>query len=754
MKLNYWSTDFIQWIQPKKVLGSTTLPIDFVSIDTRNLIGAEHGCFIALPGSFRSGLQFVDAAYEKNIRVFIMTEPPTIQHSDAVYLLVEDPIYALQTLASFHRSKMDFPILAIAGKNGKTTVKEWLYELIKSFYHVVRSPKSYNSQIGVPLSLLELSREANFGIFEVGFSSPKELRILYNLIHPTHFLVTSFFHEEATDRELMELLELVGSGFTWGPCEACPPEVVLLDEEFARPELECFTFNDAVSIKAAAIAVGISKHLGIPSEHICNQVSALQRLALRMESFNGKNNTLILNDTYNLDIDAFKYSLAYWATLDPSRPHGIYVGLDTSSLEKKSQLEALIKPYCPDFLAICDPASLPTTIPENSIILLKGTRKAKMEKFAALLREKQHQTILEINLTALRNNLVTFKKLINPEVKLLAMVKAQSYGSGLERLAEFLEAQGIDYLGVAFTSEGATLRKAGIKTPILVLNPDPNSYTDCIAYELEPTIFTFHQADLFIRALIDQNIRQYPIHIEVDTGMRRLGFDPSEIKDLVELCQAQPEIYIKGVFSHFVESDQKENRDFSLNQINRFKEVVLEIKQHVSHELLCHLANSEGIVNYPESHFNMVRLGLGMFGLTNSRIKNQLQPVLAWKSVVSQIKRVNKGESVSYSRSFIAGQDMKIAIIPLGYGDGFSRTLSNGKGGLYIQGKRCPVVGLVCMDMIMVDVSLIKDLKEGDEVVVFDNAVSLEALANQMNTIPYEVMTGISERVHRVYFTE
>ena len=754
MKLNCRSTDFIQWIQPKKVLGSTSLPIDFVSIDTRNLIGAEHGCFIALAGSFRSGLEFVEAAYHQNIRVFILSEPPSIQHEDAVYLIVNDPIKALQTLASVHRSRVNFPILAIAGKNGKTTVKEWLYELIKSSYHVVRSPKSYNSQIGVPLSLLELSSEATVGIFELAFSSPHELEILFDLINPSHFLVTNFFHDDAADGPLRDLLQRVPHAYTGAPCASCSSEVILLNEEFARPELACFAFNDPVSINAASMAIGISKHLGVPSERIREHVATLQRLALRMESFNGKNGTLVLNDTYNLDLDAFKYSLAYWATLDRARPHGIFVGLDADSLDKKGELEALIEPYHPDFLAIGAPAELPTNIPENSVILLKGTRKANMEKFAALLREKQHQTTLEINLTALRNNVVTFKKLLDPKVKLLAMVKAQSYGSGLEKLAEFLEAQGIDYLGVAYTSEGVALRKHGIKAPILVLNPDPHTYADCIAFALEPTIFTFHQADLFIRTLIEQDTRQYPIHIEVDTGMRRLGFEPSEVKAVLELCQAQPEIYIKGVFSHFVESDQREDREYSLSQINRFKEVIAEVKQQVTHELLCHLANSEGIVNYPEAHFNMVRLGLGMFGLSNSRVKDQLQPVLAWKSVVSQIKRVKKGESVSYSRSFIAVHDMKIAIIPLGYGDGYSRTLSNGVGGLRIHGKWCPIVGLVCMDMIMVDVSMHSDLKEGDEVVVFDDIASLEALAHQMNTIPYEVMTGISERVHRVYFTE
>jgi alanine racemase len=334
------------------------------------------------------------------------------------------------------------------------------------------------------------------------------------------------------------------------------------------------------------------------------------------------------------------------------------------------------------------------------------------------------------------------------------MVKAQSYGSGLKRLAEFLEAQGVDYFGVAFTSEGVALRKHGIKLPILVLNPDPESYSECIAYQLEPTIFTFNQLDLFIRVLIEQDINRYPIHVEVDTGMRRLGFEPNEIKSLLEVCQTQPEIYIKGVFSHFVESDEVENRAFSLAQIDRFQAVIRMVKSQISHELLCHMANSEGIVNYPEAHFNMVRLGLGMYGLTNSHIKHQLDPVLAWKSVVSQVKWVKKGESVSYARSFIAEQDLKIAVIPLGYGDGFSRALSNGQGGVTIQGQWCPTVGMICMDMMMVDVSSVPDVKEGDEVVVFDDITSLERLSNLMHTIPYEVMTGISERVHRVYFTE
>ncbi|MFM7594986.1 MAG: alanine racemase [Flavobacteriales bacterium] len=754
MKLNYFTSDFIEWIQPQKVLGDEVLPIDFVSIDSRSLFGAKNGCFIALKGSFRSGEDFVEAAYQQNIRVFLITRIPSTVHTDAVYLLVKDTLQALQLIASKHRQSITYPIVAIAGKNGKTTVKEWLYEIVKSVFQVVRSPKSYNSQLGVPLSLLALSNNATLGIIEVGLSKPTEFEVLYQIINPTHLIVTSFFQDPIINQELQKFLATTPNAFTGEDYPSRGDDVFLLDEQFAKDALFKVAFKDQVSIKSVAIAAGFAKYLGLPSKEIAEHVSTLRRLALRLETFNGKNNTIVVNDTYNLDLDAFRFSLEYLSSFDRGRPHCIYVGLDKNSMDKRTQLEALIEPYKPDHVFIDLPENLPSSFPEGSVVLLKGTRKAGMERFAANLREQQHQTTLEINLSALRNNLVRFKNLIHPGVNLLAMVKSQSYGSGLQRLAAFLEVQGVDYFGVAFTSEGVALRKHGIKKPILVLNPDPESYSECIAYQLEPTIFTFTQLDLFIRVLIELDINRYPIHVEVDTGMRRLGFEPNEIKSLLAVCQAQPEIYIKGVFSHFVESEETENRAFSLAQIERFQTVIQLVKSQISHDLLCHMANSEGIVNYPEAHFNMVRLGLGMYGLTNSILKHQLDPVLAWKSVVSQVKWVNESESVSYARSFIAKHDMKIAIIPLGYGDGFSRALSNGQGGVNIHGTWCPTVGMICMDMMMVDVSMLSEVKEGDEVVVFDDISSLERLSKQMNTIPYEVMTGISDRVHRVYFTE
>jgi alanine racemase len=755
LKLAFHSSDVVQWIQPLRIIGELDLPIQFISTDSRNLLGGKNGCFVALKGHFRSGEQFIESAYQKNVRVFISSQIPALIHPDAVYLIVEQPLKALQLIASMHRKTITCPVVAIAGKNGKTTVKEWVYELIKSKFHVVRSPKSYNSQLGVPLSLLELTSDATMGLIEVGISMPGELQALEALIEPTHAIVTSFFpNESALNEELLEFLASTPNAYSGEHHAKLPTHVMRLDQQTANPELKNVVFTDQVSIKSATIAIGFSKQLVHDNGFINEQVSTLRRLALRLETFNGKNNTIVVNDTYNLDLDALKYSLDYLSSFDRTRPHCIYVGLDANSLWMKPQLEAIIQPYNPTHVFIDLPEALPLSIPEGAVVLIKGTRKASMERFAARLRQKQHQTKLEINFSALRNNLVQFKNLLGSEVKLLAMVKAQSYGSGLEHLAGFLEAQGVDYLGVAYTSEGVALRKHGIQLPILVLNPDPESYLDCIEFALEPTIFTFNQLDLFIRTLIESDMERYPIHVEVDTGMRRLGFEPSEIKSLLEVCQAQPEVFVKGVFTHFVEAEETSTRLFSLTQIHRFEEVISLVKKQTNHEILCHMANSEGIVNFPEAHFNMVRLGLGMFGLTNSRLRSALEPVLSWKSVVSQVKGVPKGESVSYSRSFIASEDMKIAIIPLGYADGFSRSLSNGVGGVWIHNRWCATVGRVCMDMLMVDVSQIDEVCEGDEVVIFDSLTRLEQFASQQQTISYEVMTSISDRVHRVYIHE
>ena len=755
MKLAYTTADFRLWLNPKQVVGDLNLPIEFINTNTRTLLGQPFGCFFGLKGAFRSGHQFIEEAYEKNIRVFVTSELPTVRHKDAVYFQVDDPLLALQQLAARHRQTVDYPILVIAGKNGKTMVKEWLYELIKSEFHVVRSPKSYNSNLGVALSLFELTNQANFGIIEIAISKPEEFSHLIALVNPTHLLVTNFFKDQTTlNHELFNALSSVPTAFSGEGDEALPAFVNILTERIAYPELMNVSFNDSISLKAATLAIGIAKSIVGDHSMIALQAAKLRRLALRLETFNGKNNSIVINDTYNLDEDAFRFSLDYLAAFAKNRPHCVYVGLGQDQWHKKDVLAALIAPYQLDHVFIDLPERLPTSIPDNAIVLIKGSRKAAMEKFAARLREKQHQTKLEINLSALRHNLIQYKQFLSPQVKLLAMVKAQSYGTGLEKLAEFLELQGVDYLGVAYTNEGVSLRKMGIQLPILVLNPDPNSYLDCVEYALEPTIFTFNQLDEFIRVLIENDADRYPIHVEIDTGMRRLGFEPSEVKSLLEVCQAQPEIFIKGIFSHFVASESPEHSAFTDTQIDRFSQVVTYLKDQLTHTPICHMANSEGIINYKEAHFDMVRLGLGMFGLTSTSLKAALKPVLAWKSLVSQVKWVNAGESISYSRSFIAATTMKIAIVPLGYADGYSRALSNGVGRVRINNHWCHTVGKICMDMMMVDVTTLESVVEGDEVVIFDDIEALEAMSDALNTIPYEVMTGISERIHRVYVSE
>jgi len=737
-------------LSPIAVYGEAENRVRLISIDTRSLHQETDACFIALKGPFRDGMEFVGQAYNKGVRFFILHALPDKLFPDSTYLVVQDTLAALQIIARAHRQKFTLPIIAIAGRIGKTTVKEWFYELVKYNYHVVRSPKSYNSQIGVSLSLLEFNPKANLAIIEMGISLPGELTRLMDLVSPSHLFVTQGYQGEL-GVDIEAALLSTPNAFRG---EEIIKYVGETKDEPWNTLMASIPFNDPPSVSCAQMAIFLAKLFGLNEEVLRQSVPKLPRLALRMESFVGKNNTQILNDSYHLDLETLEVSLQYMLSIGATRPRCVYIGLDESTLSLLPLIREKILAFSPEFLYINLPEKLPFHIPENAIILIKGTRKAEMEKFAARFRAKQHQTILEINLSALRHNLGTIKKYVHPNTKLLAMVKAQSYGTGLEEIGVFLQSQAIDYLGVAYTSEGVLLRKKGIHLPILVLNPDPASYEECIAYNLEPTVFTFHQLDQLVRELIFHGTLNFPIHVEMDTGMRRLGFEPDDVKTLIEQIKAQPEVRLKSVFSHFVESENTNENALNGKQLNDFRVIKRKFEVAFSHKIDFHMANSEAIFNLPEAHFDMVRIGLAMFGITHAATSETLQPVLTWKTVVSQIKTINPGESVSYGRSFIATNKTKIAIIPLGYADGFSRRLSNGKGGLKIQGEWCPTLGRVCMDMLMVDVSHLTGLQEGDEALVFDDVKSLEEVANQLETIPYEVMTAISDRVHRVYIYE
>jgi alanine racemase len=724
-------------------------------------MGELKGCFFALEGPTRSGKTFLSDAYDKKIRVFVANELPENPEEDSLYIEVKDPLKALQRLALHHRSSFQLPIVAIMGRIGKTTTKEWIYELIKPNLTVVRSPKSYNSTIGVPLSLLELHEEAHVALIEVGGNDDTEREALLRLIQPTHLLVTQWVTEGfppliSTQRSssLLDYLKEIPTVYSAESnlLEGITP--LVFDQENALPELNELPLTDMVSKKAACLAIGFAKQWGIKGLDLGRRVSQLKPLAMRLETFLGKNNTVVINDTYNLDMDALRESLEYLHSFGRQRPLGVIIGLDEGALPMKALLEQKIAPFRLDFTFIGLKESLPNELPINSVVLLKGTRRAAMEHYAGALRSHKHQTKLEINVSALKHNISQYKALLSPKTALLVMVKAQSYGSGLDQLFPFFEQQGIAYLGVAYTEEGIALRKKGITLPILVLNPDQDSYASCLEFQLEPCIGTFHQLDTLIRVVIESPKQRIPIHIEIETGMNRLGFSLNELNDVLTACNAQPEVYIQGVFSHFSDADNLEDRSFSERQINAFQKAKQMVEANVSNPVLFHMANSEAMVHYKEAHFNMVRLGLGMFGLSRGEFAKRLQFVLAWKSSISQVKSVRKGDRISYGPGFVASKEMHIAVIPVGYADGFRRALSDGHGWVWIQGQKCFTVGKVCMDMLMVDVSHVSQVSEGDEVVLFDTAATLQDLSDQLGTIPYELMTGISSRVQRVFLSD
>ena len=747
---------------------NSTLVLESVAYDSRKLIDGNSTIFFALSGEFRDGHTFIESAYSKGIRTFVISKDiPFDKFPDARFIQVKDTLVALQDLAHFHREKFNYPIIAITGSAGKTTVKEWLYHLLSPTLRISRSPKSYNSQLGVALSLLELQKDSDLALIEVGISKPGEMERLAEIVRPTLGVFTSFgrAHEEnfqSTQAHINEKLRL----FTKVQKTYFPNSIhltteqqekihgVALKPENFQKELSLLPFDDKASVNNALVAIALSKLLLENTKLIKERIPTLPQLALRMETFEGINGNTIINDTYNLDLDALTHSLEFQLRSAGNRKRVVIIGLDAENSLLKAELERIVEAFKPDFLYIISQnEQLPQSF-ENSVILIKGTRKANMQRLAKQFRLKNHKTFVEIDLSAVRKNIMVFKSKLQPETKILAMVKAQSYGSGVEKMAHFLEQQGMDYLGVAYTDEGVELRKQGIKLPILVMNAEEDGFEDCINYQLEPAIFSFNQLDQFIKELIFQGQTDFPIHLKLDTGMKRLGFELQDVPRVCEILQAQPEIRVKSVYSHLADADNRRDKRFSEHQIQRFNQAVYTLSQTLNYTFDRHILNSEGVANYPNAQFEMVRMGIGMYGLSsNPTVKQKLKPVMRWISAISQVKILAKGDSVGYGRTFIAEKETKIAIIPVGYADGFKRSLSNGQGGVFIQDKFCPTVGRVCMDMIMVDVSKLQ-VKEGDRVEIIGENQTIEKFAENMQTIAYEVMTSISKRVHRVYLEE
>jgi alanine racemase len=767
LKLGLTYQKFSTYCQGKSIVNSEKKPpiIDRICYDSRKIVDTKNTAFFALNGTFRDGHLFIDSAYDQGIRIFVISKKvDTKFYPDAFFVHVKDSLRALQNLASEHRKKFSYPVIAITGSTGKTTIKEWIFHLIKGEKRVIRSPKSFNSQLGVALSLLELTSECDLALIEAGISEPNEMIALQAMIQPTIGVLASLGRSHAENfsnlsdlhQEKLKLFStvektLIGDRISLTEQQLNAIKGKTLKLETKSDLLSEIPFQDIISFNNAKLAIEVALELGVNVKKIKQQISTLPSLALRLETFDGINNSLIINDTYNLDLDALVYSLEYQKMIAKRRKRIVIVGLDQENSEKKKEVQEIISQFKPDETHIVGSGSdVPLNL-GNSVILIKGTRNAGMEKVAQRYKLKRHKTFVQIDLTAVRHNLTIVRKKLKSKTKILAMVKAQSYGSGLEKMATFLEQQGVDYLGVAYVDEGVELRKHGIKTPILVMNPEEESFDLCIENQLEPAIYSFNQLDQFIKELILVKRSNFPIHLKFDTGMRRLGFEPEDWSELVAVIQSQPEVRVAGVYSHLADADNVRDKRFTQLQFKKFEEICYHIQNSLGITFIRHLLNSEGSFNFPEFQLDMVRVGIAMYGVSSDiNVHKLLKPVIQWQSSISQIKTLKVSEFVGYSRTFKATKATKIAIIPVGYADGYKRSLSNGKGGVFIHGIYCPTVGRVCMDMIMVDVTNI-EVKEGDSVEIIGINQTLEKLAESLQTIPYEVLTSISKRVHRVY---
>lgn len=749
MNLDYSYSEISQIIGGQK--SSDASPIRSIAFDTRKIIDGQNTLFFALTGVFRDGHAFIEAAYKKGVRYFVVSNNgATDSFPEAHEIVVDNTLSGLLLFAKHHRDRFDFPIIAITGSNGKTTTKEWLSQFLGIKYQVSRSPKSYNSQLGIALSILEFNTNTEVGIIEVGVSSMENMNYIREILRPTYGIITSFgsAHRELFESEEVHLATKLA--LFKDVTVLFSPSTLKLDKGISvsndsNPDIiKHLKLQGDFNRMNAQLAITVALHFDITAKELIESIPSISPLALRLETYKGNNNNTILNDTYSLDLESLRNSLEYQLATSKSKKRYAIIGI--TDTQKKSQYETLLSEFKLDGHFFHDDQGENDYQFQDSSVLIKGKRELKMELLANSFKEKNHQTFLEIDLKAIRHNINYTKSLLKDETKLLCMVKASSYGSDSKTMGRFLEEMGVDYLGVAYVDEGVELRKNGVTTPILVMNAEESTFSDCIKYGLEPAVFSLNQLESLIRELINQESSNFPIHIKVETGMNRLGFPKQDIKSLIDLLKTQPEVQVKSIYSHLAESDVLAS-EFTAHQVEVFTIISNEIIANFPYQIDRHLLNSAGIQNYTHAEFEMVRLGIGMYGVNGNE---NLRPAISWFSAISQIKAIQPNESVGYNRSFIAEDKMEIAIIPVGYADGFKRTLGQGNGGVFIQDKYCPTVGNVCMDMIMVDVTAL-NFEEGERVEIIGEHQSILEFALKAKTISYEVMTSFSQRVHRIY---
>jgi len=806
MNLNY-SIGEIASITQGKVIGDLQVTVNSLFIDSRNHFNENNSLFIAIKGEFNDGHEYLVELYQKGLRNFIiertareklinkvrfLKKNKNVQFSEANIIVVENTVVALQKIATHHRRKFDIPVIGITGSNGKTIVKEWLYHILRSQFNIVRSPKSYNSQVGVPLSILQMNRSHTLAIFEAGISIPGEMKALEEMIAPTIGLLTNIGTAHLGNFETK--ISLINEKkILFNNCE-----YTYIDDKdkFADLHIEKkgkhskikaswngltikyqIPFFDQAAIQNSLSCIALLLKFGIEINFITSKTASLPQIAFRLETRKGKDDNILILDNYNADVASLRIVLNYLDRHDKSKKRHLILSDikqdKTKSIDLYHDIAELVNQRNIDnFIGIGKEMMINRSLfnkgyfyestdqyikdleinkVKDTVILIKGSSEFRFEEIGQLLEAKTHETVLEINLNAISHNIKTYKSLLNPATKLLVMVKAFGYGAGIKEIGQILQHNNVDYLGVAYTDEGLDLRSEGIDLPILVMNAERSSFNDIIKNELEPSIFSFKQIDSFIRKLIDLGKKDYPIHLKLDTGMNRLGFIEEEIDNIISIIMSQPEVRVKSIFSHLAGSDKSKHNDFTNQQIELFKTWANKLEKGLGYSVQKHILNSAGIENFPEHQFDMVRLGIGVYG-NSSSLKN-LEPVGRLKTIITQIKNTPKESTIGYGRSGFAEEDLTIAVIPIGYADGFSRSLSNGKGHVLVNGKLAPVIGNVCMDMTLINVTDI-ECKEGDEVIIFGPERPIADLAEEMSTISYEVMTSISERVVRVYLED
>ena len=794
-----------------------------IFIDSRNPKPNSHSLFFALKGDRNDGHHYVDALYNLGIKNFVVEKGfDQLSYPDANFLIVANTLQALQSLAARKRSAYFGKLISITGSNGKTITKEWLGQLLQTFFQVYKSPRSYNSQVGVPLSLWPLQDNYEYAVIEAGISEVGEMDRLEKMIRPQIGIFTNLgtahdsgfedYMQKANEKaklfrnsetiiycsdypeianalfslEKVEEKNLIG----WSFDDNTSNYFVEVEEKANQSVLRIpfkehlntfeLPFTDYASLENIVHCIFCLLHEGIPAKLIQQGLSEIKPVSMRLEVKQGINDSYLVDDSYNNDLAGFDTALQFFRQQKQyskrvliisdmlesgMEPQALYQQLASRVAQENIDLFIGVGPEISSQSALFgeaaiffeNTAELLETLKQNpikeAVILIKGARKFQFEGIANYLTQKIHETVLEINLNALTHNLNFYRSKLRPHVKIMAMVKAFSYGSGSNEIANWLQYQKVDYLAVAYADEGVALREKGIQLPIMVMNPSRDSFDQLIKYRLEPELYS--QEILFSYIQHIKHLKgKYPIHIKLDTGMNRLGFRKEEIEELISLILSAKNIQVASLFSHLAASDEAKHNGFSAKQAFEFKNNAEEIIKHLNYRPILHLLNSPGISRFPDFQFDMVRLGVGIYGVDATEMhQERLQTVSTLKTVISQVKTVKKGETIGYARRGVAENDMQIAVIAIGYADGYDRKFSNGNGRVLINGHAAPTIGNVCMDMTMVDVSGIA-CKAGDQVVVFGKEPSIFELAKQIDTIPYEILTNVSTRVKRVFYSE